>query len=102
MACKATDVDPTLSIEGPSAEELVRKARRELQAGDPAAAMETARESNRMRRSSDALVVMMLSACAQSDAEEARRLRKHVARDDRAEVDAACAAKGIDAAAPAD
>jgi hypothetical protein len=99
-ACTAAGIDPTLSLEGPTPEELVKRARRELEAGDPAAALETARDSNRMKRSRDAILVMTLAACAQSDAEEARRLRKHVAKDDRAEVDAACAAKGVDLAVP--
>lgn len=98
-ACKKTEVDPTLAIDGPTPGELVRRARRELEAGDAAAAEATARESNRMQRSREAILLMALAACAQSDAEEVRRLRKHVARDDRAELDAACTAKGIDATA---
>lgn len=100
LACKKTEIDPTLSADGPTPAELARKARRQLQAGDAAAAMSTARESNRLERNPAALVVMTLAACALSDADEARRLRRHVKRDDRAEVDEGCRAHGIDPMAP--
>jgi hypothetical protein len=95
IACRKTEVDVRDDAVDYTAPELVRRAERALAAGDAETAMDVARESNKLDRTSAAVVVMSRAACVLRDADRAQTLLRHVAAEDRPIVREACRALGI-------
>ena len=94
--CREVGIDVLARVTDYTGPEYLRKAQAAMDAGDIRGAMNYARSSNRVKRSSAALSMMSLAACKLGDAEEAERLFPHVAKKARAELIAGCAEHGIE------
>ena len=93
--CKARAIDLGYKGDGYTTEEMLRNARRALEAGDFRKALEDAKQSNREERSKHALLVMAQAACELRDEKQARYYVGMLRLGDRAPVEARCAKTGI-------
>jgi hypothetical protein len=95
VTCRAAGVDVTSTVDGYTGGELLAQARAALAAGDAKAALDKAHASNKVERSSEAVLVKGLAACSLGDADQAQRLLPHVSVKARARLVEGCAAQGI-------
>jgi hypothetical protein len=95
-ACQAAKVDVTSTVDGYTGPELLAQARAALAAGDIQAAFDKAHASNKVERSSEAVLVKGLAACKLGDGEQAERLLPHVTAKSRPRLVAGCREAGIE------
>ncbi len=95
VTCRAAGVDVTSTVDGYTGGELLAQARAALAAGDAKTALDKAHASNKVERSSEAVLVKGLAACSLGDADQAQRLLPHVSVKARARLVEGCAAQGI-------
>jgi hypothetical protein len=96
LECRAARVDVTASVDGYTGRELLDQGRAALAAGDAKTALERANASNKVERSSAAVVLKGVAACTLGDGEQAARLMPHVSIKDRPKLREGCKAAGIE------
>ena len=96
VACKQARVDVTSTVDGYTGPELLAQARAALEAGDASTALDKAHQSNKVERSSEAVLVKGLAACKLGDCGQAQRLLPHVSIKSRARLVEGCKAAGIE------
>jgi hypothetical protein len=91
LFCRPLGIDLWARGNGFTASEMLRVAQRQLAAGDTAEALESARESNRLGRSNEALVVMGIALCKLGRVGEIAELQRHLPASALTDVETACA-----------
>lgn len=94
-ACRDSKVDVTSTVEGYTGPELLAQARAALADGDARTAFDKAHASNKVERSSEAVLVKGLAACKLGDGEQAQRLLPHVAVKSRPRLHEGCREAGV-------
>jgi hypothetical protein len=95
-ACSAARVDVTSTVEGYTGSELLAQARAALADGDAKTALDKAHQSNKVERSSEAVLVKALAACKLGHGEQAQRLVPHVSIKHRSQLTLECKEAGIE------
>ena len=88
--CRERGVDVSAKGDGPTPAEMLRQGERALAAGDAEKAEELARDSNRMERSQDAILLTAVAACARGRVDRAVSLRRHLSSENRKTLKARC------------
>lgn len=96
VACRSSRVDVTSTVEGYTGPELLAQARAALEAGDAKTALDKAHQSNKVERSSEAVLVKALAACKLGDRDQAQRLMPHMSIKARPRLVAGCKDAGIE------
>lgn len=96
VACREHQVDVSSTVSGYTGPELLAQARAAMEAGDAQTAFEKAFASNKVERSSEAVLVQGLAACALGNGDKAQRLLPHVSKKSRPALVEGCQAKGIE------
>jgi hypothetical protein len=96
VACRTSRVDVSSNVDGYTGPELLAQARAALADGDAKTAYDKAHASNKVERSSEAVLLKGLAACKLGDGEQSERLLPHVSIKDRPKLREGCKAAGIE------
>lgn len=88
--CRERGVDVSAKGDGPTPAEMLRQAERALAAGDADKAEELARDSNRLERTQEAILLTAVAACAGGRVDRAVSLRRHLSSANRKTLKARC------------
>jgi hypothetical protein len=94
--CRERGVDVRAKTKGYTPPELLAKARRMAELGDPEQAYEIARDSNREKRSAAALELMGICACKMKSADKAGYVAGLVSSEARKRIADECTATGVE------
>jgi hypothetical protein len=96
VACRTSRVDVSSTVDGYTGPELLAQARAALADGDAKIAYDKAHASNKVERSSEAVLLKGLAACKLGDGEQSERLLPHVSIKDRPKLRDGCKAAGVE------
>ncbi len=96
VACREADVNVTSNVSGYTGGELMAQARYAFDKGKYEAAYDKAHASNKVERSSDALLLKGRAACKLGRDAEAKRLIPHISKKARATLIESCKADGVE------
>jgi hypothetical protein len=96
VSCRKRQIDVRAKGDGPTAPELVRKAKQALESGDAAAAVELARTSNNMERTQEAILLLGRAHCELEQVEDARALLRHLPVEAQPELETLCRERGVE------
>lgn len=88
--CRERGVDVSAKGDGPTPAEMLRQGERALAAGDADKAEELARDSNRLERTQEAILLTAVAACAAGRVDRAVSLRRHLSSANRKTLKARC------------
>lgn len=88
--CRERGVDVSAKGDGPTPGEMLRQGERALAAGDADKAEELARDSNRLERTQEAILLTAVAACAGGRVDRAVSLRRHLSSANRKTLKARC------------
>ena len=94
-ACNDAGVNVTSNVDGYTGPELLAQAHTALATGDAKTAFDKAHQSNKVERSSEAVLVKGLAACKLGDGAQAQRLLPHVSIKHRPRLVEGCKDAGI-------
>jgi hypothetical protein len=95
VQCRRRGIDLRARTHGDTAGELLVRARKAAAAGDHVEARRLARESLSLGRTTEAMLLVGVSACRLGKLAEAQRLLSHLHRDEQVELRTGCSEAGV-------